>query len=180
MSKDQKICPECGQPVPLPEGDMHNLCALKKSGRLRQSPAIQATQPADDYGRPATTATLHFVDTCSVCGPLPKSDSGVAFESKGIALCSRCVRAAVDALGIMGGFYTVQDTPDLRHRLARAVLDDLEDRRGIKWEVEGVKESHPETYAEIERAIAENLMQVIRTPSAPEPVARPPHGEDPS
>jgi hypothetical protein len=56
----------------------------------------------------------------------------------------------------------IEDTPELRRQIARAVLDDLEDRRGIKWELEGVKESYPETYAEIERVLAENVMKVLR------------------
>lgn len=38
--------------------------------------------------------------------------------------------------------------------VARAVLDDLEDRRGIKRELLAVRYDDPEIYAEIERAVA--------------------------
>jgi hypothetical protein len=56
---------------------------------------------------------------------------------------------------------TVTDTPELRHAIARAVLDMLEDRRGIKWELRSVRDEHPDTYREIEESLAAAVMKVL-------------------
>ncbi len=64
----------------------------------------------------------------------------------------------------------VIDTPELRKRIARAILDDLEDRRGIKWELEGVKSRCPDIYAEIEHTLADLVMDVLKQwPYEPRP-----------
>lgn len=55
----------------------------------------------------------------------------------------------------------VDDTTELRRALARAVLDDLEDRRGIKAELLHVRSYDPQTYVEISVAIAHAIMGVI-------------------
>lgn len=58
------------------------------------------------------------------------------------------------------------DTTELRKAIARAVLDDLEDRRSIKSVLSDIECSFPETYAEIEVAIAERVMAVLGAPPA--------------
>jgi NurA-like 5'-3' nuclease len=47
----------------------------------------------------------------------------------------------------------LRDDEALRKQVARAVLDDLEDRRGIKWELRAVRRENPAIYAQIEDAI---------------------------
>lgn len=59
------------------------------------------------------------------------------------------------------------DSPDLRRAIARAVLDNLEDRRGIKWQLLDLRDDDPETYAEIEETIAAKVMAVLVAQAGP-------------
>ena len=69
--------------------------------------------------------------------------------------------AIVTGVAFLEESLTVADTPELHHAIARAVIDDLEDRRDIKWMLRSTRDQHPETYREIEQAIADAVMRVL-------------------
>ena len=54
---------------------------------------------------------------------------------------------------------------EMVERVAKAVLDDLENRRGIQQELEGIKDTDPEVYDEIKDAIGRAAIAAMREPT---------------